>query len=102
MIRRPRKIPAVAVEEVSTWPASKINGTLDRLEKLRSEINEDFIAAGRGHERHSDILKMDDPLAEEYRQVSDGQQILRAEIAHRYGPNAPRRLPRGFGPVRGF
>ncbi len=41
-----------------------------------------------------------DPLALQYQQVADRQQALRNEIAARYGPGAPSRLPsgRGFGP----
>jgi len=96
---RQLKIPEVPVEEVDTWPAAKINSTLDRLEKLRRQVNDELIAAGRGHETYSETMEKTDPLAERYQTIALAERALHDEIAHRYGPRAPSRLPRG---VRGF
>ena len=83
-----------------TMTAGQINRALDRLEADSSRLNQRFIDAGRGHERLGDILEMTDALALEYRAVSDQIRALRWEIERRYGPGAPSRLPRGFGPIR--
>jgi hypothetical protein len=80
--------------------ASQINKALDRLDKQSSKVTDEFIDAGRGRERPSEIRQMTDPLARRYMAVADAQHELRAEIARRYGPGAPSRLPRGFGPIR--
>lgn len=81
-----------------TLTASQINNELDRLDAKRSKLNDEFIAAGRGNERASETAKLTDPLATRYNEVSDRQDTLRNEISLRYGPGAPSRLPRGFGP----
>lgn len=74
----------------------EINKELDRLDRQASKVCDQFIAAGRGHERPSEYLKKDDPLSLEAKRISDRQHQLRVEIARRYGPGAPSRLPRGF------
>lgn len=88
-------------KRVACMTAGQINKALDRLDKKSSEVNRAFIDAGRGHERYSEIVVKDDPLARQYKQVSDAQSELRNEISRRYGPGAPSRLPhgRGFGPL---
>lgn len=93
-------IPSPTSEEIATWPASKINTTLDRLDKLNSTLVDEFIAAGRGHETPSETWKLNDPLAERYKRISRAQDTLRNEIRSRYGPGAPSRLPRGFNARR--
>ncbi len=87
-------------EAVALWPPSKINAMLDRLAKISSALTDEFIAAGRGHETASETWKLDDPLAERSKAIHRSQSVLRNEIERRYGPGAPSRLPRGFGPVR--
>lgn len=80
--------------------AGQINKELDRLDAESSRVNGELIAAGRGHVRASETWKMTDPLSLEWRAVAERQMSLRNEIAARYGPGAPFRLPRGFGPRR--
>jgi len=79
---------------------SAINSELDRLDRESSQLNDQMIAAGRGHERPSEYLKMSDPLATKLRANYERRMALRNEIDRRYGPGAPSRLPRGFGPLR--
>lgn len=79
--------------------AGEINKALDRLDKIGSKLTDEFIAAGRGHELPSETFKKDDPLAKRYIENANARSRLRAEIAARYGPGAPSRLPRGFGPI---
>lgn len=94
------KIPNVA--DADKWPAAKVNSTLDRIDKLDLQLAQEFIDAGRGHERPSEYLRMDDPLARRARALFDARMKLRRVISDRYGPSAPSRLPsgRGFGPIR--
>lgn len=80
--------------------ASEINRELDALERRSTRNTDAFIAAGRGHERPSEYLKQDDPLSRAARAIFERQSALRAEVERRYGPGAPRRLPRGFGPIK--
>lgn len=89
----------VTADAVATWPAAKINAALDRLEARSSKNTAAFIDAGRGYERPSDYMYKDDPLSREAIAISDAQGTLRNEIFRRYGPSAPHRLPRGFGPI---
>ena len=93
------KIPDVS--QVASWSGSKINSTLDRLERLDSALIDAFIDAGRGHERPSEYLTKGDPLSRRAQAISNAKAALRSEIHARYGPGAPSRLPRGFGPIRG-
>lgn len=90
------------VSDVATWPASKINAALDRLDKLSSANTDDFINAGRGHERPSEYLRADrtDPLSRRAQELYSAESAIRYEINRRYGPGAPSRLPRGFGPIK--
>lgn len=80
--------------------AGEINAELDRLDKASSKLTDQFIAAGRGHERPSEIVRMSDPLARKYTANADRRMDLRHQIERRMGPGATRRLPRGFGPLR--
>lgn len=96
------KIPAfrISSKPPSAMTASEINKELDKLKDQDSVLSGLMIAAGRGHERPSEYLKLDDPLALELRKNYDRRQALQIEIDLRYGPKAPSRLPagRGFGP----
>lgn len=87
-------------KDPAAMTASEINKALDRLDARRSRNTDAFIAAGRGHERPNEYLQKSDPLSTEARLIFDEQSALRHEIAMRYGPGAPSRLPtgRGFGP----
>lgn len=80
--------------------AAEINKRLDVLDKESSGIVDEFIAAGRGYERPSETIRKTDPLALRYIQNWQDKSMLRDEIARRYGPGAPSRLPRGYGPIR--
>lgn len=80
--------------------AGQINKELDRLSKVSSKLIDKFIAVGRGHERISEIREKKDPLALAYIDNLNRTLQLRSEIERRYGPGAPSRLPRGFGPIR--
>ena len=46
--------------EVSQMSAAQINKALDKLDEQSSKLTHEFIAAGRGNERPSEYLKMDD------------------------------------------
>lgn len=85
-------------QDPARMTAGQINKALDALDRASSKITDEFIAVGRGHERPSETWKLDDPLARKWKQVTARQAALRNEIALRYGPGAPHRLPRGFGP----
>lgn len=87
-------------EQIEGMGAAEINKFLDALDKESSAITDEFIAAGRGSERPSETLKMTDPLALRYIQNWKDADLLRDEVSRRYGPGAPRRLPRGFGPIK--
>lgn len=89
------------LKDVRTLSASQINHELDSLHKKRSKINEEMIAAGRGHETWVETAKKTDPLALKHNAIADRMRDLRWEIERRYGPGAPSRLPRGFGPIKG-
>lgn len=74
----------------------QINKRLDQLDKKSSKLTDALIAAGRGHEGYGDMLRKKDPLALHGRYLYSRSTSLHNEIARRYGPGAPHRLPRGF------
>lgn len=81
--------------------AGQINAALDRLDQINTRLVDAFIAAGRGRWRASEIYeaaKRGDGMSVEQVAVWDRGHVLRNEIQRRYGPGAPSRLPRGFGP----
>ncbi len=82
--------PSVRPEELKN---SQVNHFLDRLDKVGSELSSAMIAEGRGYEKPSETLTLHDPLAVAYRQIWETQSALRNEVARRYGPGAPSRLP---------
>ena len=86
--------------KVACMTASQINKALDRIDKIRSKITDEFIATGRGHELPSETRHKTDPLALRSLEVQEAQWQFQREIERRYGPKAPHRLPsgRGFGP----
>ena len=75
--------------------ASQINKELDRIDAERSKINEKLIAAGRGSETYNETYKKNDPLAQEFRALSDRRSALQIEIHSRMGPGHPSRIPSG-------
>lgn len=78
--------------------AGQINRELDRLDELRSRLNDEMIDVGRGHERPSDYMRKQDPLSRKFQALFDRRTALGVEVHARYGPGAPSRLPaRGFG-----
>lgn len=79
--------------------AGKVNKELDKLDELGSRLEDEMIAAGRGHEKPSEYLRASDPLAKKLQAIYARRSSLRMEIEFRYGPNSPTRLPtdrRGF------
>lgn len=88
------------MKEPRDMTAAEINRELDALDKKRQRLNDEFIAAGRGHETASETAKKTDPLAERWKALVSRTADLRNEISLRYGPGAPSRLPRGFGTRR--
>lgn len=83
--------------------ARDINKALDALDTLDSQFTQAMIDAGRGYERPSEYLEKTDPLSQRLLAVFQERMRLRAEMANRYGPDVPSRLPthkRGaFGPI---
>ena len=78
--------------------AGEINKALDKLDKRSSANIAKLIEAGRGYELSSETMQLSDPLALEYQAISRERQKYQIEISLRYGPGAPSRLPKGFGP----
>ena len=89
------------IDNVPCMSAAQLNKALDSTDKARTVLNDEFIAAGRGHERPSETLTKSDPLATRYAKLWDVHTALRRELQLRYGPGAPSRLPtrKGFGPT---
>lgn len=87
---------ARAPKDPATMTAGQINKELDKLDKLSSKLTDEFIAAGRGRERPSEIIHMTDPLAVRQQELWDRYRAPRIEIKQRYGPGDPSRLPSGF------
>lgn len=82
--------------------AAEINRELDKLEVLDRKVGDEMIAAGRGYETYSDTYKKTDPLSLRYIDITSRRRDLRWEVERRYGPGAPSRLPRGFGPIKRY
>lgn len=73
--------------------AGEINRELDKLEKESSALNAQLIDLGYGNHRYNDIAKLDHPVAKRYVTVTQREWALRQEIAIRFGPGHPSRLP---------
>lgn len=84
----------------SQMTAGEINKALDKLDQQDSQLTREFIDAGRGNERPSETQHMNDPLAIRHRELFRRRMDLRNEMERRYGPGAPSRLPKGFGPLK--
>jgi hypothetical protein len=93
---------AAAPKHPSVMTAGEINKALDRHDVHRSKLDDEMIATGRGSERPSEFLHRSktDPLSLKLQAASDTHHALHNEISRRYGPGAPRRLPKGFGPIK--
>ena len=102
LVRKLSGLKANNPKDPATMTASEINKALDKLDKERSAITDEFINTGRGHERPSDYLKLSDPLSLRARDNFDAYTAIRNEVERRYGPGAPSRLPKGFGPIKRF
>ncbi len=87
-------------EQIEGMGAAVINKALDTLDKEQSKLNGALIEAGFGHVMLQEIMRMDHPVAQQYAVVSSQIALLHEEIERRYGPGAPSRLPRGFGPIK--
>jgi hypothetical protein len=85
-------------KEPSEMTAGEINKALDKIDAESSKLTRQFIDAGRGHERPSEYLRMSDPLAMKAQELHKKRTALAIERDMRYGPGAPSRLPKGFGP----
>jgi hypothetical protein len=86
-------------EDVESLSAAAVNKALDRLDAEQSKLLDALIEAGLGTTRLQTILKLDHPVARQYAALTDQILLLQEEIKRRYGPGAPSRLPRGFGPA---
>ncbi len=90
--------------DVSTMSAREINNELDKIDKAHSELTDDLINQGHGHIPIQQLMEKDIPAAKQYKELFNRREHLRNEIAKRYGPSAPSRLPthkRGmFGPIK--
>ena len=79
----------------------EINRRLDSLDKQASKLTQDFIDAGRGHERPSEIRNQNDALSKRWIKIADEQRALYIEAERRYGPGFISRLPtRGGRTIR--
>lgn len=87
----------MSAKDPSDMSAAEINRELDRISAEDSKVNQEFIDAGRGHEKYWDILKKDDPLSRKALALASRRHKLKIEIERRAGPGMSR-LPRGFGP----
>lgn len=79
--------------------AAAINRELDAIDKKQSVLLDEFIAAGRGHERPSDWRDKTDPLSMKEKALSARRFDLMFEVRSRAGPGMYR-LPKGFGPMK--
>jgi hypothetical protein len=96
-----KKVEALRNQTLKDMVPSAINAELDYLEKLDAQIGAALIAMGRGHDTPVDTRRRadeGDTYAVEATLVRDLIGDRHREIELRYGPNAPARLPRGFGP----
>ena len=97
-VRRPNPARGAArapltYDAVATMGGAEINKRLDVLDRESRAITDEFIAAGRGYERPSERRHKTDPLSLRDAQNAHDRHVLHAEIARRYGPGAPSRLP---------
>jgi hypothetical protein len=74
------------VTEKKPMTASQINKEMDKLSALDSKLTDEFIAAGRGHERAFDIMKQTDTLSMRYRAIVERKWDLLNELERRWGP----------------
>lgn len=95
--RRALKVPTKDPAQMS---GGEINKELDRHDASQSALNTELIDAGHGSVRFNDLPATGHPAALEMHQLAARTGQLRSEIARRYGPGAPSRLPKGFGPIR--
>jgi hypothetical protein len=93
-IGRGSRVPRISSRDPNAMTAGEINRELDRLDEQNSKLGQQMIDQGRGYERPSEYLRKTDPLSTELKKNSDRRMILRIQIEQRYGPGAPRRLPR--------
>jgi hypothetical protein len=89
----------VGTADPATLTPAQLNRELDLLDQEGTRLNDAMLAAGRderGSEVRAKAARGGDPLAQAIVAVWDRATKLRDEIATRYGPGAPRRLPPGF------
>lgn len=86
-------------KDPSNMSASEINKALVKVDAEGSKITHQFIEAGRGNERPSEYLKLDDPLSRKALANYRLRMDIVNEIERRAGPGM-RTLPRGFGPIK--
>lgn len=91
--------PAPGLSAVRKMGATEINRRLDKLDVKDTELNDALLAAGV-NEGYQEILKRADNFGKRARELFGLRWALRNEIEARYGPGAPHRLPKGFGPIK--
>lgn len=84
----------------SGMSGSAINKELDQLDALDSSFTDEMIESGRGSEKFSEWTVKTDELSKWGLAISKRRSQLRTEVELRYGPGAPSRLPKGFGPIK--
>ena len=77
---------AAGKKPVEKMTPSKINQMLEKINDKMQDCYEELIVAGRGYEPHSEIMKKNDPLSLKYQELVKQRNILKDEIARRYGP----------------
>jgi hypothetical protein len=90
----------VGKKDPAEMSGAEINKELDRHDARSSELTRELIDAGHGSVRFNDLPATGHPAGREMHDLSARTGRLRSEIARRYGPGAPSRLPKGFGPIR--
>ncbi len=83
---RAQEARCLANPALSAMSAGQVNKAIAKLEAESSAINDTLIAAGRGHERAWDTMKLSDPLAMRYRDNFDRRQELYAVVQRETGP----------------
>lgn len=96
LARNPMDNPA----DIRNMTAGQLNSALDRIDAAMSKVTQQFIDAGRGHERPSEYLGKSDPLSMRAKELTDQRSAIRIEMEMRYGPGVPSHLPKGFGPLK--
>lgn len=84
-----------AVRDPAGMTPAEINRELERIGAKESKLGSQMIAQGRGHERPSETVTKDDPLAQQYKALWQRRDELLGEVRRRAGPGFYR-MPHGL------